>query len=109
MIKVGENILDPATVETTIIFYPIASARIDDRIQIVGTGFKYITDINSYLPYFNIYPWLKMNIMERYATKRNLDPQKIALISKMLDRSGAIAAASTNDVDGDTENSKRDK
>lgn len=94
---------DPNLIQSTFKFYPIASARIGDKIQIVGTGFEFITDINTRMSYPTLYPWLKASILERYAIRRNLDPEKVKLITALVDRAGGTAIAGTRD-NGNTEN-----
>lgn len=90
--NVDLNLLD-----TTIKLYPHRSARTGDKVQIIGNGFRYIIDGTTPMPYFSQYPVLKLAIMERYAIKRNLNPNNIQLISGLLTRAQGVSNRGTAD------------
>lgn len=81
----------------TFTFYPLNSAVINDKIQIVGTGFSLIVDGTTLMPYFSLYPWIKLTVIERFKVHRNESAEKVKTVTDMVNRSGSMAAVGTAD------------
>lgn len=97
--------LDAAGPKTIFQFYPPhAGEDMEQKLHVIGTGFKLIADDTTRLYYFNLYPWLKTSIMERYAIKRNDDPNSLQAITNLANRTGTLGAGGTVDA-GDSVNS----
>lgn len=107
--SVRTNDLDADGPITTFKFYPAtAGQEPGERLHVIGTGFKLIVDDTTRLYYFNLYPWLKASIMERYFIKRNDDPQAQQAAANLIQRTGSLAAGGTADK-GDSVNSPQPK
>lgn len=90
------------TPKSTFTLYPIASGTVGDKLQVVGTGFKYITDANSTMPYVSFYPMIKRSILQRLQIKRNIDPNLIQMMDGSIERATSAAGLGSQDKQGNT-------
>lgn len=90
------------TIEFVFNVGPTNLATAGDKLRVVGTGYKYITDITSQMPYVSFYPMLKRSILQRMQIKRNVDPQKIQVVEPSIQRAQTAAGMGSQDKEGNT-------
>lgn len=80
-----------AVPEVQLVFYPIGSGVVGDKIQIIANGFQHITADATLLPYVSFYPFLRRSLLQRLQIKRDTATELVKSWQPLM-QSGAVAA-----------------
>lgn len=87
-----------------LIFYPVGSAFTHDKIQVIGTAFKFISGGADLMPYSAVYPMLTRSILQRLQIYRNKGKDNTSQWDGLIQRAATGVALGTKDSQGNSEN-----